>query len=140
MFVEIPQGLVISFDGNVQRTQIEIHGTYNTFVNCGSQYAIWHQFPSAIRYAIKDIDSGEIYMSINNELSISPSGNQIYEAYSKKECGKVVSESFSMILSDIYFVSPPKTPIKNLEISCSYYNTRSNAVKILNTSLLLKSF
>jgi len=74
MFVEIPQGLVISFDGNVQRTRIEIHGTYSTFVNCGSQYATWHQFPSAICYAIRDLDSGEIYLSINNELSISPSG------------------------------------------------------------------
>ena len=140
MFLEIPQGLIISFDESVDQTQIEIHGTYTTFVNCGSQYAIWHQFPSAIRYAIKDLDSGEIYLSINNELSISPSDNQIYEAYSKKECGKVVSESFSVVLNDIYFVSSPKTPIKNLEISCSYYNTPSNSVKILNASLLLKSF
>jgi len=140
MLFDIPPGLHISFDGNADRAKIEIHGTYSVFVNCGSQYAIWYQFPSAIRYTIKDLDSGNVYLSIDNELSISQSGNQVYDEYSKKECGKVVAENFSITLSDIYFINPPKQPLKNVEISCRYYNDVSNSVKILNKSLFLKSF
>jgi hypothetical protein len=45
-------------------------------------------------------------------LFITGGDYQIYEAYSKKECDKVVAENFSMVLNDIYFISPPKRPQK----------------------------
>ncbi|MET0355327.1 MAG: hypothetical protein ABW044_01050 [Cellvibrio sp.] len=138
---ELNRDLRISFDEKsyTEKNEIRLNGSYSTFVNCGSQYAIWYQFPKAIRYTVKDLDSGEVYMSIDNQLSISHSGNQIYETYSKKDCGKVVTESFSVSLNDIYFIKPAAV-LKNIEVSCSYFNHPSNVVKILNKSIRLKGF
>ncbi len=121
-------------------SEIIISGSYSIFVNCGSQYAIWHQFPAAIHYTIKDMDSGEVYTSINNELSISPSDNQIYDDYAKRECGKIVTEKFSIVLTDIYFLSPPVDAIKNFELACRYYSDLSNTVQILDEKIYLKRF
>ena len=132
--------LSIYLDETSADSEIIISGSYTTFVNCGSQYAIWHQFPGAIHYTIKDLESGEVYASINNELSISPSGSQIYDEYAKKECGKVVTEKFSIVLNDVYFLNPPATSIKNFELSCRYYNDPSNTIKISNKSIYLKQF
>ena len=109
------QGLKIEFNRYMYKesTEIEISGALSVFVNCGSQYAIWSQFPSVIRYTVTDLDSKAVYQSVDNELSISLNGNNIYDEYAGKPCNKIVEENFSIKLADVYFIDPPKKEIRN---------------------------
>ena len=133
------QGLKIQFDENKYKETktIQIDGLFAIFVNCGSQYAIWSQFSETIRYMLKDLDTGEVFMSIDNELSISWDGNQVYESYSREPCGKVIDKEFSIKLKDIYFLEPPEKSISNFELT-AYYMHESNKLTFKNTPLVLK--
>jgi REP element-mobilizing transposase RayT len=117
-----------------------IHGAFTTFVNCGSQYAIWFQFPDAVRYTLKDLDSGEVYQSINRELSISRDGNQVYDEYAKTPCNKVIEKEFSVALSDVYFMNSPKKAIKNFELHADYAGHKSNTILFKVRPFFLKEF
>lgn len=134
------QGLKIQFDESryKETNEIKVHDALSTFVNCGSQYAIWYQFPSAIRYTLKNLDSGKVYHSIDNELSISLSGNSIYEEYSKKPCNKIVEEKFSVSLKDIYFIDPTTKEIKNFKLYADYAGHKSSPLVFMNKPLVLK--
>ncbi len=115
-----------------------MEGDFSVFVNCGSQYAIWYQFPNAIIYTIKDLDSGRIYESVNFELSISHSGNSVYAQYAEFPCDGIVTEKFETVISDIYFDDPPFEEIKNNEIAAHYLGCDSNTLIVLNKQVKLK--
>jgi hypothetical protein len=136
------EGLTIQLDESLyqQDKQIHIKGVFGIFVNCGSQYAIWGQFPQVIRYKLKDLDSGIVYQSINRELSISWNGNSVYEEYAQKPCNKIVTEYFSESLQEIYFENKPQTSIKNYMLQAEYMNFVSEWVSIENKPIQLKSF
>lgn len=123
-------GLSIWFDNSTyeERKDIVIHGNLSTFVNCGSQYAIWHQFPEAIKFTLQNLDSGEVYFSGGGELSISWDGNQVYEAYAKEPCNEVVSKFFSISLNSIYFRDLPKNTVKNFKLQAEYVGHTSNSL------------
>lgn len=124
------EGFKIQFDESEYREvkAIEIRGAFATFVKCGSQYAIWSQFPGAIRYSLKDLDSNKIYQSANGELSISWDGSQVYDEYAKMPCDKVIEKEFSTALNDIYFVDSPKKAIRNFELHADYAGHTSNVI------------
>lgn len=136
------EGLTIELDEFLyqQEKQIYIKGVFGIFVNCGSQYAIWGQFPQVIRYKLKDLDSGIVYQSINRELSISWNGNQVYEEYAKKPCNKIITEQFSENLQEIYFENASKMSVKNYMLQAEYMNFVSAWIKIENKPIQLKSF
>lgn len=136
------QGLKIQFDESSYKetNEIKIHGALSTFTNCGSQYAIWYQFPSAIRYTLKDLDSGKTYQSIDNELSISWDGNDVYEEYAKKPCNQIIEEKFSVSLKDIYFIDPTIKEIKNFELTAYYAGHQSSPLVFKRKPLVLKGF
>ena len=126
-FYEVDKGMV--FDGSL-----------SIFVNCGSQYATWYQFPSSIAYLIKDLDTDIIYKSENSERSISHSGNRIYDIYSKKPCNQIVTKEFHVKLKDIYFSPSVTKVITNFELTAFYYNKKSNSLIFNDTPLNLKSW
>lgn len=134
------QGFKIKMDEDLyeQKKEIYIRGSFSIFVNCGSQYAIWGQFPQAIRYKLKDLDSDTLYQSINMELSISWDGNQVYEDYAKMPCNKIITESFHENLHNIYFENAPDNPIKYYEVQAEYMNFVSEWIKIDNKPIQLK--
>ncbi len=112
----------------------------STFVNCGSQYATWRQFPMAIQYKIIDLDTNKVYTSIDMMLSISESGNEIFERYRKEPCNQVVSKKFSVSLDEIYFQNRPKNAILNFELQAEYAGYKSNKLKFLKAPFNIKSF
>ncbi len=146
--VDEPEGLSIAFNRQayleatviepeasnvsaIHTKAINITGSLVTFVNCGSQYAIWSQFPQVIRYALTDLDTYTVYQSVDNELSISWQGNSVYERYAKKPCDQLVTKNFSVNLQDVYFIDPPKNRNKNKTTG----NTKSINVEISNFTL-----
>ena len=132
----------IQFDESKYREaeKIVIHGTFATFVKCGSQYAIWNQFPGAFKYTLKDLDTNKIYQSVNGELSISWDGNQVYDEYAKMPCDKVIEKEFSIALNDIHFMDSPKKAIKNFELYVDYAGRTSNAIVFKNRRFFPKEF
>ena len=121
-------------------SDIEINGELSTFVKCGSQYAIWYQFPEIIMYTLKDLTTGKTFVSSDNELSISWDGNDIYDEYAEKPCNKIITEKISVSLNSIYFDDPPKTPIVNFELQAHYLNHSSDPLIIKNSKVILSGF
>ncbi len=140
--VEDFQGIKIDFNHQKYQEQhkLEIIGSFAMFINCGSQYAIWSQFPDVIRYSLTDLDSKTTYQSIDNELSISWDGNEVYDRYASEPCDKIVEKTFSMELANVYFQDAPKDPITNWTLSAFYLGYESNLLTFNHTSLILKSF
>jgi hypothetical protein len=136
------EGLDLSLDQKSydETGDIKIDGRLSTFVNCGSQYAMWRQFPRAIKYTLKDLDSGATYNSIDMTLSISEHGTDIYEKYRQQPCDQVVSKSFTVNLNEVFFKESPNQPIKNFELQAEYAGHISDTLKITNTSFQLKVF
>jgi len=137
------QGLAIQVDANSIKGKsglVEIEGILSVYVNCGSQYSTWNQFPQTILYVLKDLDTGNIFESVNLELSISWDGNQVYDEYSKKPCNQVVTERFSTSLADISFINPSNQTITNFELHASYLGRISNVLVIKNAPTVLKNF
>ncbi len=132
----------IRFDESKYREteNIVIHGTFTTFVKCGSQYAIWNQFPGAVRYTLKDLDTNKTYQSVNTELSISWDGNQVYDEYAKMPCDKVIGKEFSVALNDVYFLDTPENAIENFELHAEYAGRTSNTIAAKNRQFLPKKF
>ena len=133
------QGINIETTESDLEQGLNINGSISMFVNCGSQYSVWNQFPQTILYVLKDLNTGDIYKSNDTELSISESGNSTYERYGKEPCNKIVTKEFSSSITSIYFNRPPKTEISNFELKASYMGFSSNALVIKNTSLILNS-
>ena len=135
------QGLIIDVttDDLEGEDEIQINGQLSIFVNPGSQYAIWSQFPDSVLYTLKDLDNGETYESHDTELSISWDGNGVYDMYSDRPCNRIITEEFSTLLTDINFRNPPKTPLVNFELQASYLGHSSNSVTINNASVSLSS-
>ncbi len=136
------QGFSISYDhGSYEENKvIVVQGTLSTLVKCGSQYAVWHQFPQAVRYTLKDLDSASIYHSVDMALSISENGDEVYAHYAKEPCGKVVSQDFSIVLNDIYFQQPPKEEISHFQLYAEYWGFTSNSLTFAKTPLQIKGF
>ena len=134
------QGFEINSNYKLHKNSLLVQGELSTFVNCGSQYATWRQFPGAIQYKVIDLESNKVYTSINMMLSISEDGNEIFEHYSKEPCSKIVSKDFSIDLSDIYFQDAPKIKIVNFEFQAEYLGHKSNVLKFVNIPLQMNSF
>ncbi len=136
------QGLKIELDTNTfkQTGKVQINGQLSIFVNCGSQYATWFQFPQTILYILKDLDTGEVFKSVDTELSISWDGDQVYDTYAKEPCDRVVTEEFTAVLSNIYFKNPSKNTIANFELQASYLGHSSNSLIIQNASVVLNGW
>lgn len=128
------QGFNIEFDQALynETKVINLQGSLSTFVNCGSQYATWRQFPRAVNYTIKNLDTNEIYNSIDMQLSISEEGNYIFDKYAKEPCDTVVSKDFFASLDDIYFEKAPKANILNFELQTEYAGHKSNVLIFKN--------
>jgi len=133
------QGIKIEASTSDAEQGVKISGALSVFVNCGSQYAIWHQFPEIISYTLKDLDSGHVYESNYAELSISWGGDTVHEMYAKEPCNKIVSKEFSVLLTGIFLNQPPENEIFNFELKASYMGFSSNTVVIKNTPLILNS-
>lgn len=138
----IDEGFSIKFDrvGYENSKDIIVSGSFSIFVNCGSQYALWHQFPAGIRFTVKDLDSDAEYLSANTELSISWDGNQIYEEYAKMPCNTAVGEDFSMVLNDMYFERGPNKEIVNFELRAAYAGKESNVLTFIAVPFIVKGF
>ena len=136
------QGLKIISDYQLNKTQnsLLVHGELSTFVNCGSQYATWRQFPRAIQYKVIDLESNKVYTSIDMMLSISENGNEIFDRYGKEPCNQIVSKKFSVNLNEIYFQDSSKSEIVNFELQAEYVGHKSNILKFVNTPFQIKSF
>lgn len=136
------QGLKIVFDQELynETKNFRVQGVLSTFVNCGSQYATWRQFPQAIQYKLINLVSGDIYISIDGTLSISESGNKIYDYYSKQPCNQVVSQDFFVDLNQIYFQNAPKSEILNFELQAEYVGHKSNILKFTKKPFHITSF
>lgn len=136
------QGLKITFDqASYNETKsIEVQGILSTFVNCGSQYATWRQFPGAINYTLKNLDTGDIYNSVDMMLSISESGNDIYDRYSKEPCNTIVSKDFSVVLNHIFFQKMSKTKVFNFELQAEYAGHKSNILIFKKIPLHIKGY
>lgn len=133
------QGISIEVVAHEGASGLKINGALSKFINCGSQYAIWNQFPRTILYVLKDLDTGNVYKSDDTLLSISRIGNSIYERYAKEPCNKIVTKEFSNSVTSINFSPSPKTEIFNFELTASYMGFSSNTLVINNTSLILNS-
>jgi len=133
------QGINIEVSTSEVEQGVKISGALSMFVNCGSQYSTWNQFPETILFVLKDLDTGNIYESNNTELSISWDGNNVYEMYAQEPCDKIVTKEFLLTVTSIYFNHPPKTEVSNFELKASYLGFSSNIVLIKNTSLVLNS-
>lgn len=140
--METDEGLKINFDqvSSGESQNIIVRGVLSTFVACGSQYAIWRQFPQAIRYTIKNLDNDDIYKSIDMQLSISESGNDIFDFYRKEPCDIVVSKDFSVSLNDIFFEEVPNAKVFNFEFQAEYAGHKSNILIFENMPFGLKGF
>jgi hypothetical protein len=136
------QGLKIDVDPSdfKESGEVKINGEFSIFVNCGSQYSTWFQFPATIQYTLKDLDTGDIFKSMDNELSISWDGNEIYDHYAKEPCNRIITKGFSTTLTEIYFENPSKKPITNFELNASYLGHTSNSLTINNVSVVLNNF
>ncbi len=130
----------VSTDDFKTNGEIIINGELSIFVNCGSQYAIWYQFPETIQYTLKNIDTEDIFRSIDNERSISWNGNEVYDHYAKEPCNKIVTQRFSVFLKNIYFINPPENPIENFELTASYLGETSNSWTVNHVSVILTGF
>lgn len=133
------QRLNISVENRLENGDIMINVQLSIFVNCGSQYAIWDQFPTTTLFTLKDIDTGIIYKSVDDVLSISWDGNEVYDHYGKEPCDKIVTENFSIALSEIYFREETKTPVVNFELDAYYLGLQSNLLVINDASVPSKS-
>lgn len=129
-----------NYQPHKNQNSLIVQGELSIFVNCGSQYSIWRQFPEAIQYKIIDLESNRVYTSIDMMLSISESGNEIFERYRKEPCNQIVSKDFSVYLNEIYFQDAPKNGIVNFELQAEYAGHKSNVLKFLNTPFQIKSF
>jgi hypothetical protein len=136
------QGLKIRLDETEyqQNKQIHIRGSFSLFVNCGSQYAIWGQFPQSLTYKIKNLDSDVVYQSINRELSISWNGNDVYENYAQQPCNQIVTQEFSENLQDIPFIDAGKEALNNFAVQVEYMNFVSDWLVVKGKMLDLKKF
>jgi hypothetical protein len=136
------QELKITFDQDFYKEtkNFRIFGTLSTFVNCGSQYATWRQFPQAMQYRLVNLDSGETHTSVNMMLSISESGNEIFDHYGKQPCDQVVSKDFSISLNEVYFNESSKSAISNFELQAEYAGHTSNTLTFTKTPLSIKTF
>lgn len=136
------QGLNLVFDDALYKKtkDIRVNGVFSIFVNCGSQYALWYQFPASIRYTLTDLDSGAIYFSVDNELSISWSDNQVYEAYAKEPCNQIISKTFSVLLNDIYFQNVPRKKINHFKLQAEYAGQTSNPLTFKGVLFDIKSW
>lgn len=105
--------IISNYQPHKSQNSLFVRGELSTFVNCGSQYATWRQFPRVIRYKVIDLESNIVYTSIDMVLSISESGNEIFEHYGKEPCNQIVSKDFSVYLNEIYFQNAPKNEIVN---------------------------
>lgn len=133
------QGINIKVSTSEPDQGLQISGALSVFVNCGSQYATWNQFPGTILYILKDLDNDVIYKSNDTELSISWDGNNVYEEYAKEPCDRIVTKEFSTRVSSIYFNQAPETEISNFELEASYLGFSSNTLVIKNNSIILNS-
>lgn len=135
--VNLDQKFTIRFDKEAysEREEVVIHGSFSMYVNCGSQYAVWGQFPEGVYYTLEDFDSGITYESMSGELSISWDGNQVYEQYANMPCNRVVKEPYSIALKDVIFSKLTNNAIKNFKLSAHYLSTKSNELTFVNTPL-----
>ncbi len=136
------QGLRIqlSHDAANDKNKLRIEGSFSVFVNCGSQYAIWSQFPETIMFTIKNLESGQEYESIDNHLSISWDGNQVYDEYSQKPCDQIVTEKFSIAVDDVYFKDALEDVLGNIELTAKYLEFTSNSINVKDSKIRLKKF
>ena len=136
------QGLKLKYDSlsYKENQDIIIQGTFSIFVKCGSQYAIWRQFPDAINYTLKNLDSGNEMFSINMELSINEQGNEIYEEFNKMPCNQIVKKEFNVSLSDVYFQSSQQEKISHFELQAEYFGFKSNLLIFNNKPFRIKIF
>lgn len=134
------QGLKIKLNENATKGKFQVDGSFSTFVSCGSQYAMWSQFPKGVIYFIKDIKTNQVYESINNELSISWNGNEVYQEFSKKSCNEIVTEEFSVFLGDIYFEDAPAHLLESFELVAKYLKYTSNRISIESSNFEFRKF
>ncbi len=136
------QGLTIRLDEKTSSDNqaIYLSGKFSVFVNCGSQYAIWGQFPQVINYKVKDLDSGTIYTSINREMSISWNGNSVYEEYSRQPCNQIVSEVFVEDLQNLYFREGAEKSPSRYAMQAGFMEFYSEWLTIENKPIKLKTF
>ncbi|MBU2862472.1 hypothetical protein KO489_01300 [Reinekea forsetii] len=139
--LESEQGFLVALEqSSALEGVLKISGEFSIFVNCGSQYAIWDQFPDTVEYSIKDLDSGEVFKSVSEKLSISWDGNDIYEHYSNEPCDQVVTKAFSATITDINFLTAPSKTLTNVELYARYEGIQSNMLSVKNFPLALKRF
>jgi|GEM_PF-1426936 len=133
------EGLKIFFDKEKYKEtgEITFHGVFATFVKCGCQYSTWYLFPDKISYILKDLDKGEVYKSVDMDITISHDGNSIYDEYAKEPCDKVVSKNFSINIKEIWFENSPSNEVQNFEISAQYLGYTSNVLIVRSISLKL---
>ena len=121
--------LKIALDTNAyrQKQQLLITGSYRTWVNCGSQLAIWVQFPREIGFQILDLGSGQTFASVSAPMSVSYAASTI-EEFHNMPCDQMVEQPFSVDLAELYLRPPAaKEPMK---ISAQFLGTRSNVLLI----------
>lgn len=124
-----PAELKIACDRQVYAAErrLIIHGSYRTWVNCGSQLAIWAQFPREVEFEIVDLASGQSFVSASAPLSVSHHQSTI-EYYGSLPCDQMVEQAFTVELAQFYFQPPAATPPMN--IVARFLGTRSNVLLI----------
>lgn len=134
-------GLTIEQDAAASRQagQLIIKGVLATFVNCGSQYAIWHQFPAGVRFRLTDLETGRVHESPNREMSISWNGNQVYEHYRKAPCDSVVRQDFSLSLAEVFPPGDAPVSVRHFSLQAEYVGHRSNTLHFRDTLVRLRA-
>lgn len=93
-FGSAQEGFHIELDGraSIAAQRIPIKGMLRVYVAVGSQYAMWRQFPSAMRFEVETPD-GDVNKSMDRSMSISDD-SETYERYAREPANQVVGQEF----------------------------------------------
>jgi len=125
--------IVASVESSARDNKILISGLYRTFVNCGSQRAIWQGFTSHFNYVAKDLDNDKVYETQFAPLSIShapmpsgPDGVPMPDSYSQMPCEQFDMKYFQVELYNQIKELP--RDLNKLEVYVKIYNLESNRI------------
>ncbi len=90
------EGFHIELDGraSIAARRIPLKGMLRVYVAVGSQYAMWRQFPSSMRFEV-ETPHGDIGKSMDLSMSISDD-SETYERYAREPANQVVGKGFEI--------------------------------------------
>ncbi len=129
------KAFILRLDGRASfaEQKIPLRGKLQIYVRRGSQYATWRQFPSAIRFEVRNA-SGKVGMTPDLTRSISDS-QQTYARYAAQPADEIIGKNFEIdVFQKLATSAMSKAPLisgpGSYQIRAVYWSHVSNWVDV----------